>query len=35
VLAFGSGGRAYGSRVALGLGAMVAAATVVAWLGIS
>ena len=34
VLAFGSGGRAYGTRVALGLGAMVAAATVVAWLGI-
>jgi len=31
VLAFGSGGRAYGTRVALGLGAMVAAAAVVAW----
>jgi uncharacterized membrane protein (DUF4010 family) len=31
VLAFGSGGRAYGSRVAAGLSAMVLAAAVVAW----
>jgi len=34
VLAFGSGGRAYGTRVTLGLGAMVAAATVAAWLAL-
>ena len=32
VLAFGSGGRAYGTRVTLGLGVMVVAAAVVAWL---
>jgi uncharacterized membrane protein (DUF4010 family) len=31
VLAFGSGGRAYGARVAFGLGAMVAAAALAAW----
>jgi uncharacterized membrane protein (DUF4010 family) len=31
-LAFGSGGRAYGARVALGLGAMVLAAGLTAWL---
>jgi uncharacterized membrane protein (DUF4010 family) len=31
VLAFGSGGRAYGTRVALGLGAAVIAAGIVAW----
>jgi len=31
-LAFGSGGRAYGVRVALGLGATVAAAAVAAWM---
>lgn len=31
VLAFGSGGRSYGTRVTLGLGAMVVAATLVAW----
>ena len=34
VLAFGSGGRAFGTRVALGLGAMVAAAAVAAWLSV-
>lgn len=33
VLAFGSGGRAYGARVATGLGAAVAAAAAAAWLG--
>lgn len=31
ILAFGSGGRAFGARVALGLGAMVVAAAVAAW----
>lgn len=31
VLAFGSGGRAYGARVAFGLGAMVAAAALATW----
>lgn len=32
VLAFGSGGRSYGTRVALGLGAMLLAASLTAWL---
>lgn len=32
ILAFGSGGRGYGTRVALGLGAMVLAAALTSWL---
>lgn len=34
VLAFGSGGRAYGARVAFGLGASVLAAALTAWIGV-